>query len=53
MIPVAYAYGRVSRTDRNYKNLQVQLHEPAQGGHRRDLIFFGDKSGTTIERLGW
>ena len=53
MIPVTYDNVRVSKTDRDDKNLQAQLHEPAQCGLRRDLVLVGDESSTTIERQGW
>ena len=39
MIPETYGYARVSKADRDDKNLETQLHELAQYGLRRDLIF--------------
>ena len=53
MIPATYGYARVSKADRDDKNLETQLHELAQYGLRRDLIFVDDEIGTTLKRPGW
>lgn len=53
MIPVTYGYTRVSKADRDDKNLDTQLHELGQYGLRRDLIFVDDETRTTFKRPGW
>ena len=53
MIPVTYGYARVSKSDRDDRNLETQLRELEQYGVRRELIFVDDQTGTTFKRPGW
>ena len=53
MIAVPYGYAQVSEADRDDRNLETQLHELAQYGICRDLIFVDDETGTTLKRQGW
>ena len=40
MIPVTYGYARVSKSDRDDRNLETQFRELANHGIRGELIFF-------------
>ena len=53
MLPVAYGYARVSKSDDDAKNLDTQLRLLAHHGIREDLIFTGVASGRTMNRPGW
>ena len=53
MIPVTYGYARVSKADRDEKNLETQLRELEAYGVRRDLIFSDEGSGRSSKRPGW
>ncbi len=52
MTPVTCGYARVSKSDRDEKNLEMQLYELSQYGLRRDHIFVDYESGTTVKRQG-
>ena len=52
IIPVTYGYARVSKSDRDEKNLETQFHEFDKYGLRRDLVV-DDETGTTFKRPGW
>ena len=53
MTPVTCGYARVSKTDRDEKNLETQLRELARYGIRRNLIVDDDETMTTFKRPGW
>ena len=53
LIPVTYGYARVSKSDREERNLQTQLREPASHGIREDLIFSDVMTGHLMSRPGW
>ena len=53
MLPVAYGYARVSKSDDDAKNLDTQLRLLAHHGIREDLIFTDVASGRTMNRPGW
>ena len=44
---------RLSKTDRDDRNLEIQLHKMEQYGIWRDLIVVVDETGTTFKRQGW
>ena len=52
-IPVTCGYARVSKSDRDEKDLETQLYALERHGVRRDLIFVDDITGTTFKRPGW
>lgn len=51
MIPVTYCYARVSKTLRDEKNLETQLHDLVKCCLRRDLIFADDDIRITFKLL--
>ena len=51
--PTLLGLPRVSKADRDDKNLEAQLYEFDKYGLRRDLIFDDDETGTTFKRPGW
>ena len=53
MISVTYGYARVSKAERDEKNLETQLNELDKYGIRRDLIFVDDATGMNYKRPGW
>ena len=53
MISVTYGYARVSKAERDEKNLETQLYELDEYGIRRDLIFVDDATGMNYKRPGW
>ena len=53
MVPVTYAYARVSKSDRDDRNLETQLRELANHGIREDLIFSDVMTGRLMSRPGW
>ena len=53
MLPVTYGYARVSKSDDDAKNLDMQLRLLAHHGIREDLIFTDVASGRTMNRPGW
>ena len=53
MIPVTYGYARVSKSDRDDRNLETQLRELANHGIRGELIFSDVMSGRLMSRPGW
>ena len=53
MISVTYGYARVSKAERDEKNLETQLNELDKYGIRRDLIFGDDATGMNYQRPGW
>ena len=53
MIPVTYGYVRVSKSDRDEKNLETQLRIPEVHGIRQEHIFRDVQSGSTLSRDGW
>ena len=53
MLPVAYGYALVSKSDDDAKNLDTQLRLLAHHGIREDLIFTDVASGRTMNRPGW
>ena len=53
MIPVTYGYARVSKSDRDDRNLETQLRELANHGIREELIFSGVMTGRLMSRPGW
>ena len=53
MIPVTYGYGRVSKSDRDDRNLETQLRELANHGIREELIFSDVMTGRLMSRPGW
>ena len=53
MIPVTYGYARVSKSDREERNLQTQLPELASHGIREELIFSDVVTGRLMSRPGW
>ena len=52
MIPAAYGYARVSKSDRDDRNLETQLSELANHGIREELIFCGVMTGRLMSRPG-
>ena len=53
LLPVAYGYARVSKTDDDSRNLETQLRLLANHGIRAELIFSDVASGQTLKRPGW
>ncbi len=53
MIPVTYGYARVSKSDRDDRNLETQLRELAKHGVRGELIFSDVMTGRLMSRPGW
>ena len=53
MIPVTYGYARVSKSDRDDRNLETQLRELANHGIREELIFSDVMTGRLMSRPGW
>ena len=53
VIPVVYGYARVSKVDRDEKNLQTQLRQLAEHGIRQEHIVSDIGSGRTSRRPGW
>ena len=53
MIPVTYGYARVSKSDRDERNLETQLRELARHGIRQELIFSDVMTGRLMSRPGW
>ena len=53
MIPVTYGYARVSKSDRDDRNLETQLRELASHGIREELIFSDVMTGRLMSRPGW
>lgn len=53
MIPVTYAYVRVSKSDRDEKNLDTQLMLMERHGVRQEHIFRDVQTGRTFRRDGW
>ena len=53
MISVTYGYARVSKSDRDDRNLDTQLHELANHGIRQELIFSDVMTGRLMCRPGW
>ena len=53
MIPVTYGYARVSKSDRDDRNLETQLRELANHGVREELIFSDVMTGRLMSRPGW
>ena len=53
MLPVTYGYARVSKTDRDDRNLETQLQQLAAHGVRQELVFSDTASGRTTQRRGW
>ena len=53
MIPVTYGYIRVSKSDRDEKNLETQLRILEGHGIRQEHIFRDVQSGSTFRRDGW
>jgi len=53
MIPVTYGYARVSKTDRDDRNLETQLQRLADYGVRQELVHSDTASGRTMQRRGW
>ena len=53
MIPVTYGYARVSKSDRDDRNLETQLRELAIHGIREELIFSDVMTGRLMSRPGW
>ena len=53
MIPVTYGYARVSKSDRDERNLETQLLELERYGIREEHIFSDIASGRTVRRPGW
>ena len=53
MIPVTYGYVRVSKSDRDEKNLETQLRILEEYGIRQEHIFRDVQTGTTFRRHGW
>ena len=53
MIPVTYAYARVSKSDRGDRNLETQLRELANHCIREELVFSDVMTGRLMSRPGW
>ena len=53
MTPVTYGYARVSKSDRDDRNLETQLRELAKHGIREELIFSDVMTGRLMSRPGW
>ena len=53
MIPVTYGYARVSKSDRDDRNLDTQFRELANHGIRQELIFSDVMTGRLMSRPGW
>ena len=53
MIPVTYGYARVSKTDRDDRNLETQLQRLAGYRVRQELVFSDTASDRTMQRRGW
>ena len=49
MIHVPYGYARVSKSDRDDRNLETRLRDLVQYGLHRDLIFVAVDNGTTFK----
>ena len=52
-LPVTYGYARVSKSDDDARNLEIQLRLLADHGIREDLIFSDIATGRTLRRAGW
>ncbi len=53
MIPVTYGYARVSKSDRDDRNLETKFRELANHGVREELIFSDVMTGRLMSRPGW
>ena len=53
MIPVTYGYARVSKSDRDDRNLETQIRELRNHGIREDLIFSDVMTGRLMSRSWW
>ena len=53
IIPVTCGYARVSKSDRDDRNLETQLRELANHGIRGELIFSDVMTGRLMSRPGW
>lgn len=53
MIPVTYGYARISKSDRDDRNLETQLREMANHGIREELIYSDVITGRWMSRPGW
>ena len=53
MIPVTYGYARVSKSDRDEKNLDTQLRVLSDYGIRQENICVDVASGKSFVRQGW
>ena len=53
MIPVTYGYARISKSDRDDRNLETQLRELANHGIREELIFSDVMIGRLMSRPVW
>ena len=53
MIPVTYGYARVSKSDRDDRNLETQLRDLVNHGTREELIFSYVMAGRLMSRPGW
>ena len=53
MIPVTYGYVRVSKSDRDDRNIETQLRILEGHGIRQEHIFRDVQSGSTFRRDGW
>ena len=53
MIPVTYGYARVSKSDRDDRNLETQLRALAKHGIREELTFSDVMTGRLMSRPGW
>ena len=53
MIPVAYDNARVSKTDDDAMNLEMQLLELAHYGICQEHVFTDVASGHSMKRPGW
>ena len=53
LIAVTYGYARVSKTDDESKNLDIQLLLLAEHGIRSDLVHSDVASGRNLQRTGW
>ena len=53
MIPVTYGYARVSKTDDATRNPETQLHVLQEFGIRKEHIFTGGMTDSSLSRPGW
>ena len=53
MILVTYGYARVSKSDRDDRNLETRLRELANHGIREELVFSDIMTGCLMSRSGW